>query len=55
MLDKARKIILNEAEAIASLADHLDDNFIKAVDLVDRTSGRVIFTGIGKSAPHLKR
>ncbi|MCP4581164.1 MAG: KpsF/GutQ family sugar-phosphate isomerase [candidate division Zixibacteria bacterium] len=49
MLDKAKQTIKLEAEAIAGLIDKLDDNFIKAVGLIDQTSGRVIVTGIGKS------
>ena len=49
MLKRAKKIIKLEAKAIAALADKLDDNFIKAIELIDNTSGRVIVTGIGKS------
>lgn len=49
MLDKAKKIIELEAKAIAGLADKLDDNFIKAVELINQTSGRVVVTGMGKS------
>ena len=49
MLDKAKNIIKLEAEAIAALADKLDNNFDKAIELINQTSGRVIVTGIGKS------
>ena len=49
MLKRAKKIIKLEAKAIAALADKLDDNFVKAIELIDNTSGRVIVTGIGKS------
>jgi len=49
LLDKAKRTIKLEAEAIAGLIDKLDDNFIKAVELIDQTSGRVIVTGMGKS------
>ena len=49
MLKKAKKAIKNEARAIAVLADRLDNNFVKAVELIDCTTGRVIVTGIGKS------
>lgn len=49
MLDKAKKIIKLEAEAIAALANKLDNNFIRAIELINQTSGRVIVTGIGKS------
>ena len=49
MLEKARQTIKLEAEAIAALADKLDNDFVRAVELIDQTSGRVIVTGIGKS------
>jgi arabinose-5-phosphate isomerase len=49
LLDKARKTIKLEAEAISALADKLDNEFVRAVELIDQTSGRVIVTGIGKS------
>jgi arabinose-5-phosphate isomerase len=49
LLDKAKKTIKLEAEAIAALADKLDNEFIRAVEMIDQTSGRVIVTGIGKS------
>jgi arabinose-5-phosphate isomerase len=49
LLDKAKQTIKLEAEAIAALADKLDNEFIRAVELIDQTSGRVIVTGIGKS------
>lgn len=49
MLEKAKKTIKIEAAAIAALADRLDNEFIRAVELIDQTSGRVIVTGIGKS------
>jgi DNA-binding MurR/RpiR family transcriptional regulator len=55
LLDIARKTIKIEADAIAALADKLDDNFIKAVDLIDSTKGRVIVSGIGKSGNVAKK
>jgi arabinose-5-phosphate isomerase len=39
-----------EAEAISNLSDLLTDDFAKAVDLIYHSKGRVIITGIGKSA-----
>lgn len=55
LLDIAKKTIKIEADAIAALADKLDDNFIKAVDLIDSTKGRVIVSGIGKSGNVAKK
>jgi arabinose-5-phosphate isomerase len=39
-----------ESEAIANLAHLLDDDFANAVQLIYNSKGRVIITGIGKSA-----
>ncbi len=46
---KAKEVIRKEAEAIADLERKIDDNFIKAVELILKCKGRVIVTGIGKS------
>ncbi|MES2486637.1 MAG: KpsF/GutQ family sugar-phosphate isomerase [Bacteroidota bacterium] len=50
ILASARKTILSESESIAALAQHIDDDFIKAVQVIYNGKGRVIITGIGKSA-----
>ncbi len=49
LLDKAREVILIEAEALKEMAARLDESFEKAVDLLYNVKGRVIITGIGKS------
>lgn len=46
----ARNIIEGEAKAIQKLADFIDDDFEKVVHLILKSKGRVIITGIGKSA-----
>lgn len=46
----AKKVILEESEAIRNLADYIDDDFEKVVNLIYQSKGRVIVTGIGKSA-----
>lgn len=48
-LEIAREIIRRESEAVSRLADKLDENFEKAIELIFRCKGRVIITGIGKS------
>jgi len=48
-LDLAREVLTTEAEAILRLRDRLDDNFLKAVDLLAGCQGRVVWTGMGKS------
>jgi arabinose-5-phosphate isomerase len=42
--------IKNEAEAIAGLAKAIDNDFVTCVRLIYRSKGRVVVTGIGKSA-----
>lgn len=46
----AKKVILEESEAIRNLAGYIDDDFEKVVNLIYQSKGRVIVTGIGKSA-----
>ena len=48
--DVAKKVIADEAKAIQSLVDFIDDDFEKVVNLIYNSKGRVIITGIGKSA-----
>ena len=48
-LDIAKRVLRIEAEAIAGLADRLDDRFDQALDLLFNCTGRVAVTGIGKS------
>jgi arabinose-5-phosphate isomerase len=47
--DVARKVIQTEAAAILALLGRIDERFDRAVELLDRCSGRVILTGMGKS------
>jgi len=46
----AKATINNEAEAISGLINAIDDDFVKCVELIYRSKGRVIVTGTGKSA-----
>ena len=46
----AKNVIADEAEAICRLGDYIDDDFVKVVDLIYKSKGKVIITGIGKSA-----
>ncbi len=54
LLSTGRRVIAREAEALAMLADALDDNFARAVDLILASKGRVIVSGMGKSG-HIAR
>ncbi|GGD02646.1 D-arabinose 5-phosphate isomerase [Hyunsoonleella pacifica] len=46
----AKQTIEMEAKAILNLSTLIDDNFADAVDLIFNSKGRVVITGIGKSA-----
>lgn len=46
----AKKAILSESEAIVKLIDFLDDDFVKTAEIIFNAKGRLIVTGIGKSA-----
>lgn len=46
----AKNVLLNEAEAIRNLSNLIDDDFEACVNEILNTSGRVVLTGIGKSA-----
>ena len=50
ILNTAKETILLESDAIANLANLIDDNFAKAMIFILASKGRVIVTGIGKSA-----
>ncbi|AXT20729.1 KpsF/GutQ family sugar-phosphate isomerase [Flavobacteriaceae bacterium AU392] len=50
ILDIAKETIEMECDAIANLSKLLDDNFTEAIQLILNSKGRVIITGIGKSA-----
>jgi len=50
ILKTAKETILIEAEAIKNLIDFLDEGFENAVRTILNSNGRVIVTGIGKSA-----
>ncbi len=50
ILDTAKKTIQIESDAITHLSELLTDDFANAVELIYNSKGRVIITGIGKSA-----
>lgn len=46
----AREVLINESRAIENLANFIDDNFEACVKEIYSAKGRVVITGIGKSA-----
>ncbi len=49
VVNTGRKIILQEASSLARIAELLDHNFYKAVELLSQCRGKVIISGMGKS------
>ena len=49
-MEMARKTIQAESEAIANLSDLLTDDFARAVRHILDAPGRIVISGIGKSA-----
>ena len=47
---QARETILYEAQSVKNLADFIDEDFAQSVQLIYNSTGRVIITGVGKSA-----
>ncbi|WP_353138862.1 KpsF/GutQ family sugar-phosphate isomerase [Pseudopedobacter sp.] len=50
IISSAKNTLSTESEAIAKLADYLNDDFVNLVETIIQLKGRVIVTGIGKSA-----
>ncbi len=47
--ESARRVLEIEAQAIADLADRLDESFDRAVEMLAECRGRIVVTGMGKS------
>jgi len=50
ILKKARQVFVSESKSIAQLSDFLDENFTQTITAILKLKGKVIVTGIGKSA-----
>ncbi|WP_297517212.1 SIS domain-containing protein [Flavobacterium sp.] len=50
LVESARRTLVSESVSIAKLAEFLDDSFVAVVELLFQTQGRLVVTGIGKSA-----
>lgn len=49
IIKRAQDVLKIEAQSILRLVDKVDQNFSRAVELISKSKGRVIITGIGKS------
>lgn len=55
ILETARNALATEAAGLQALIETLDDNFEEAINLIQSSTGRVIVTGMGKSAHVAKK
>ena len=49
VVDEARRVLKIEAESILDLSERIDDDFIRAVELLHQCKGKVVLMGMGKS------
>ena len=49
VIETGRRVLKIESEAVAALANRLDESFLRAVEALDNCRGRVIISGMGKS------
>jgi arabinose-5-phosphate isomerase len=49
IVQQAKTVLKIEAEAILGVMDKVDDAFVRAVEVIHETKGKVIVTGMGKS------
>jgi arabinose-5-phosphate isomerase len=49
MIEIAKQVLRTEAEALLTLADRVDGQFVKAGEMILACKGRVVITGMGKS------
>jgi arabinose-5-phosphate isomerase len=50
ILETAKRTVRLEAESVAGLQQYLGDDFVKAVEVIYKSTGRLVVSGIGKSA-----
>ena len=48
-MEEARRVIRVEADALAAMAERIDESFERALDVIVASPGRVIVSGMGKS------
>ncbi|NQT32859.1 MAG: KpsF/GutQ family sugar-phosphate isomerase [Candidatus Omnitrophica bacterium] len=47
-MEIAKKVLINESRAVKKLVDRIDGNFSKIINLLAKSNGRIIITGMGK-------
>lgn len=48
--ETAKKVLINEAQAIDKVSGYIDQGFVSSVEAILQCKGRVVVSGIGKSA-----
>lgn len=46
----AKRTIISESESITNLTNYINEDFIESVNIINQCKGRLVVTGIGKSA-----
>ena len=49
IIEKGKEVIRIEAEAVFNLSSSINDEFVKAIEVIAECKGRVVLTGMGKS------
>lgn len=49
IIEEARRVLKVEADSILELSERIDENFVRAVDVIYDCKGKVVFMGMGKS------
>jgi arabinose-5-phosphate isomerase len=49
LIERGRRIVRQEAEALSALADSIDESFARAVKRLLAVRGRIVVTGVGKA------
>ena len=49
IIKNGKEVIRIEAEAVANLSHSINDQFVKAINVISESKGRVVLTGMGKS------
>jgi arabinose-5-phosphate isomerase len=53
-LEEGRRVLNLEASALQALSESMDENFLKACQIIIETQGHVVISGMGKSG-HIAR
>lgn len=49
LIETARRVLTIEAQSLETLKERINENFLKALEIISKSKGRVVVTGMGKS------